>query len=755
MGVEYSEAKQRLLEKYLRGELGVRQRAKTIPRRSPVERIPLSHAQEQVWLHAQLAPELPLYNEPVTIHYSGTLNVEALERSFNEILRRHEAWRTAFRVVDGEPVQQVQESLSIALPVIDLSALSRQERDAAAIEIATLDARKPLDLGKVPLFRARLIRLDDKEYRLYLTLSHIIFDGVAIYRVFLPELSRIYQAFAAGEPSPLPELEIQYPDFACWERRTVTPESLAQEIEYCRAQLSGNLPPVYLPTGDRPRGAQTFRGSMYPFRLRLPLTRALRDFCRREGVSRFHVLLATFAALLQRYSGQERIPIGTVTAGRNRRETEQLLGYFLNTVVVPADISENPSFRDLVHRARGWSLAALDHDRVPFEYLVRELKIQREPSQNPLFQAMFSLEPPMPEIDPSWRLTQMDVDTQATKYDLYLELDERSEEILARFHYSTDLFEREAVGRMALHWKTLLRAAIENPEQRVSELPLMSARERRRLISQWNITHQTYPEICIQQMFEMQAQTTPDNVAVTCERKCYSYRELNERANRLAWFLIKRGAGTAIPVALCMERGLNMIVALLGILKAGAAFVPVDPTLPDERLAFIVADSKAVALLCDRSSYRPIFGDKAVAVEPEWKFLQHESIATPKSPVNADQLAYIIYTSGSTGEPKGVEGTHRGLMNRFSWMWRSYPFQPGEVCCQKTNLSFVDSIWEIFGPLLAGVPNVIIPQETVRDPELLLQVLGRERVTRIVLVPSQLRALLDHAPNLQQRVPQL
>ncbi|HET9307660.1 MAG TPA: condensation domain-containing protein, partial [Candidatus Sulfotelmatobacter sp.] len=549
MDREYSEAKQKLLEKYLRGEFGVRRETRQIPRRNLGERVPLSHAQEQVWLHSQLAPELPLYNEPVTIHYSGPLNVKALGQSFNEILRRHEAWRTAFKVVDGEPVQEVQGNLFISLPVIDLSGFARSQREEAARRIATADAQTPLDLGQVPLFRAKLIRLDDREHRLYLTLSHIIFDGVAIYRVFLPELSTLYKAYAAGNPSPLPELPIQYPDYACWERRTNTRESLAKEIEYWREQLSGPLPEVYLPTDHRQRLPRTFHGSMYPFKLRSPLTAALREFCRKEGVSIFHVLFAGFAALLQRYSGEQRIPIGTVTAGRNRPESEALLGYFLNTVVVPADVSANPSFRELVHRARNWSLAALDHDRVPFEHLVRELNILREPSRNPLFQVMFSLEPPMPAIDPSWRLTQMDVDTETTKYDLYLELDERTDKLLARFHYSTDLFERESIARMAIHWKTLMRGGIANPEQRLSDLPLVSSRERRRFFGSWNRTAAEYPrDLSIHQAFEQQVARTPDATALVYEGKRWTYRQINDEANRLAHWLVRKkiGAGSLV-----------------------------------------------------------------------------------------------------------------------------------------------------------------------------------------------------------------
>jgi amino acid adenylation domain-containing protein len=742
MAPEYSEAKQKLLEKYLRGELGVRPGTRQIPRRKPGERVPLSHAQEQVWLHSQLAPDLPLYNEPVTIHYSGTLNVKALEQSFNEILRRHEAWRTAVKVVDGEPVQEVQENLSISLPVIDLSGFPREQRYEAARRIATADARVPLDLGQIPLFRARLIRLDDNEHRLYLTLSHIIFDGVAIYRIFLPELSTLYKAYARGDPSPLPELQIQYPDYACWERSAITRESLAKEIEYWRKQLRGTLPEVYLPTDHSNTRPRTFRGSMYPFKLRPPLTAALREFCRKEGVSTFHVLLASFAALLQRYSGEERIPVGTVTAGRNRPETEHLLGYFLNTVVVPADVSRNPSFRELVHRARNWSIAALDHDRLPFEYLVRELNIQREPSRNPLFQALFSLEPPMPVVDPSWRLTQMDVDTGATKYDLYLELDERSDQVLARFHYSTDLFDRETIARMAIHWKTLIRGGIANPEQRLSELPLVSSRENRSLRT-WNDTTRTYPTACIHQLFELQAQSVPETTAVVSHGQSLSYRELNQRANQLAWFLLKRGVAPDAPVGVCVDRGPSMVIALLGILKAGGAYVPIDPKLPDERLAFLLADSKPVALLTDESSYRPAFGEEVIVLGPEWKFVENESRVNPSTSVRPENLAYVMYTSGSTGRPKGVAIEHRSVVNLLRSMQCTPGLTPEDVLLAVTTLSFDIAGLEIFLPLVSGARLVIADSAEVIDGNLLKDLLNDSKASAMQATPATWRLLIE------------
>src|SRR5579864_7059567 len=399
MGTGFSDAKRQLLEKYLRGDLGVRREVSAIPRRNPDELIPLSYAQEQVWVHAQLAPHLPLYNEPVTIHYSGVLKPQALEQAFNEILRRHEAWHTSFPVLDGRPVQKVHENLSISLPLVDLSGLPPAQRNGAALQIATADAREPLDLASLPLFRAKLVRFSSEEHRLYLTLCHIIFDGVALYRVFLPELSSLYKAYAAGQSSPLPELAMQYPDFASWERQKVTDKALSRDIEFWSDRLRGPLPDVYLPGDRRLPRTRSFRGAMFPFRLREPLMRAVRDFCRREGVSVFHVLFAGFAVLLQRYSGEHHIPVGVVTAGRNQPATHGLLGYFLNTVVVPADASGNPRFRELVSRARDWSIEAIDHDKVPFEQLVRALKVQRQPDRNPIFQALFSIEPPLPALD--------------------------------------------------------------------------------------------------------------------------------------------------------------------------------------------------------------------------------------------------------------------------------------------------------------------------------------------------------------------
>ena len=754
----YSEARRNLLEKCLHGQLSLRPETEAIPRRDPKEPVPLSYSQEQVWLHAQLVPDIPLYNEPVTIHYSGDLDIPALEQSFNEILHRHEAWRTGFTVVDGKPLQDVRPELSISLPVVDLRHLPEERRDSTAVSIATEEARKPLDLTQVPLFRARLIRLGDRQYRLYLVLSHIIFDGVAIYRIFLPELAALYQARVAGRPSPLPELDIQYPDYSCWQRKSLPPDSLAEHISYWRRQLGHDLPVLNLPS-DYPRPPiQTFRGSMYPFTLSPSLTDAVKSLSRKEGVTLFQTLLAGFAALLGRYSGQDDLSIGSVTAGRDRPETKPLLGYFLNTVVLRTNLSDDPDFRELLRRVRNLTLETLDHDCVPFGRLIHELNAPRDLSRNPLFQVMFSLEPSLPDLDPAWHLTQMDVDTEATKYDLYLELDERRDAILARFHYSTDLFDRTTIVRMSEHWMRLLEAAARDSSLRVSQLPLLSEQERSQIVVEWNQTRSQYAQSGgIHDLFNAQCERTPDNTAIHEGERRLSYRQLQERSNRLAHYLRKLGASTGTRVALCVDRSFDMFVGLLGILKTGAAYVPLDPSHPPDRMASLLEDAEPAVLITQRKllANAPVHRIPTVILDADWHKIARASADFRASDVQSDDPAYVLYTSGSSGKPKGVEGTHRGAMNRMRWMWERYPFEAGEVCCQKTNLGFVDSVWETFGPLLAGVPSVILPQEAVLDPEELLQILAEQGVTRMVLVPSLLRALLEHAPNLEERVPEL
>src|ERR1700691_695141 len=450
--------------------------------------MPLTFAQQQLWLHAQLAPNTALYNEPLTVRHRGPLNVSVLERAFTEIVRRHEAWRTTFPVIDGEPAQRVLSSFPVELREIDLRALSSAERENEATRIATADARLPFDLAGGPLFRAKLVRLDEEEHRLYVTLHHLIFDGYSGYRVFLPELVALYDAFSQGQESPLPELPFQFGDYALSQREWMQAPALEPHMQYWRKQLSGPLPSLHLPLSNPAPAIQTFGGAMHSVSLPLALSESLRELCRQEGVTLFMVLLAAFEVLLYRWSGQEDILVGSNTAGRRYAGSEKLLGYFLNTVPLRTDLSGDPNFRELLDRVRGVTLGALSHEEVPLDRLVAELEPERDPKRNPLFQILVSLEPPLAQVSPEWDLTCIEVETGATKFELCMVLDDRAEGLLCRLIYNTALFESGTVSRMIGHWRTLLEGIAAHPEMRISELPILTAAERRQLLVEWNAT---------------------------------------------------------------------------------------------------------------------------------------------------------------------------------------------------------------------------------------------------------------------------
>ncbi len=646
-------------------------------------------------------------------------------------------------MVEGQLVQEIKPSLSISLPVVDLRNLPADQRNTAALLIATQDGRKPLDLGQAPLFQARLLRLDEREYRLYLTLSHIIFDGVALYRVFLPELAQLYQAYAAGKPSPLAELSVQYPDYSCWQRQSSDPDALSEHIAYWRKQIGRELPALDLPL-DRPRPAvQTFRGSMYTFALSGNLLAGLKRISGREGVTLFQTLLAGFAALLCRYSGQDDISIGSVTAGRNRPELGAMLGYFLNTVVLRANLSGNPSFRELVKRMRNIALEAMEHDCVPWAQLIQEFSASRDASRNPLFQVMFSLEPPMPDVAPNWRLTQMDVDSGGTKYDLYLELDERREEVLARFHYSTDLFDAATIARMASHWMNLLEGAVTDDTQSIDRLPVLTEAERHQLLYEWNDTKVEFPGgECIHELFERQAERSPDAIAVVEGNQELSYGEVNQRANQLAWHLRKRGVGPEVHVGLSVDRGAGMVIALLGILKAGGAYVPLDPKLPDERLSFMLADAKPLLVITERKLRRRVFGADPVLLDSDWKAIAQESKANPNQKLSPKTLAYVMYTSGSTGKPKGVSIEHGSVVNLLRSMQREPGLNGDDVLLAVTTLSFDIAGLEIYLPLISGARLVVASSEDLFDGNRLRDLLREKQVTFMQATPATWQLLL-------------
>ncbi|MEG4235607.1 amino acid adenylation domain-containing protein [Microcoleus sp. Pol11C3] len=717
-----------------------------------IENLPLSFGQEQLWILHQLAPDTPVYNEPSTIRLAGNVNVAALEKALNEIVLRHEILRTTYKMVDGQPMQEIAPSLTVPIPVVDLRSLTTSEREAEALRLATLEARQPFDLASGPVLRATLMRLDETDCRLFLTAHHIVNDGISSYSVFLPELQNLYQAFCADEPSPLKELPIQYADFAVWQRQWLQSEVLEPQIAYWKQQLA-DVPVLQLPT-DRPRTArQSFRGSRQCLALSRNLTDELLALSRREGVTLFMTLLAAFKTLLYRYTGVDDIPVGTVTGSRNRPELEGSIGFFLNTLVLRTDLSGDPSFQQLLERVREVTLEADAHRDLPFEHLVQTLLPERSSSRNPLFQVSFVLEPPMPALDSGWNMSQLDVDTGTAKFDLTLELDERPEGIVGRIEYSTDLFEGSTISRMIGHYQALLEGIVANPIARISDLPLLTPPERHQLLVEWNNTWAEYPQDkCIHQLFEKQVECTPDAVAVVFEEEQLTYLELNAKANQLALYLRSLGVGPEVLVGICVERSLDAIVGILGILKAGGAYVPIDPAYPVERIAYMLDDSQLPVLLTQKQlvASLPEHQARVVCLDADWEKISAESELPPQSDVTPENLAYVIYTSGSTGKPKGVLIAHQGLRNLAQAQIKLFDVQPDSRVLQFASLSFDASISEIVMALCSGAQLCLGTRESLQPGQPLVRLLQQQSITHLTLVPSALAALPnEELPALQ------
>lgn len=743
---ELSQARRALLEKLLRGSAVSDERpVQSIQRQSGTANAPLSFGQEQIWLLAQLMPDVPVYNECVTLHLPGPLDVPVFERSFTEILRRHAAWRTSFPLVDGLPVQHIHPPAPLALPVTDLCHLPVDEREAEALRLATVDSQMLFDLARGPLLYTRLVRLSENEHRLFLTIHHILFDGVAIYQILLPELSAIYTAFLAGQPSPLPELTLQYTDYACWQREQAQGEAFAAHLAYWKKQLAQLPATLDLPT-DRPRPpVSTYRGSMRPFALSRELSEGLRTLSRQEGVTLYTTLAAAFQTLLYRSTGQEDLVIGTASAGRTRPELQTLMGYFLNTLVLRTDLSGNPSFRELLRRVRAVVAAAVAHEEVPFASLVRELQPERDLSAHPLFQVLLTLEPPLTTLPSGWTLTQMDVTVGTSKFDLSLELDDRPEGLIGRFEYSSDLFDAATIERMVGQWQTLLAGIVAGPTLRLTELPILTPAERTQLLVTWNET--PAPDLGDRQLpqwLEEQVARTPQAIAVHCEDGQLTYHELNARANQLAAYLRTLGVAGEGLVGFCLPRSLEMVIGLLAVLKAGAAYVPLDPTYPAERLAFMLADAHAEVLLTrrDLAARLPATTARVLCLDADRALLAEQPRENLVPVGTAEDLAYVIYTSGSTGRPKGVQVAHRALLNLLTSMRGQPGLAAGDTLLAVTTLSFDIAGLEIFLPLLVGARLVVARQEEVVDGGALAALLARTQATVMQATPATWRLLL-------------
>jgi amino acid adenylation domain-containing protein len=609
--------------------------------------------------------------------------------------------------------------------------------------------------------RTSLLRLDELEHILLLTSHHIVSDAWSA-EILFREVGELYKAFSSGRPSPLSPLPIQYADFAEWQRDWLQGAVLEEQLAYWKKQLAGVSDMLALPN-DHPRPpVQTFRGAYKSLTLPRMLSEQLIELSRRKGATTFMTLLAAFDVLLARYTGLEDIVVGSPIAGRNREEIERLIGFFVNTLVLRADLSGNPSFTEVLKRVREVALEAYAHQEVPFEKLVEELEPERSLGHSPLFQVMFALHH-APQAEFGLRgltLEQIKTETKTSKFDLSLFVADEADGLTCIAEYNTDLFDEPTIERLLGHYQGVLEAVVANADQRISELPLFTEGQREQLVVEWNGTGAEVPPGTIDDLFETQVERTPNAVAVKSGDRQLTYVELNIRANQLARHLRRLGVGPEVRVGVCVERSLEMIVGLLGILKAGGAYVPLEPAYPPERISFILDDSRALLLLTQQRFSQSLRATnvQTICLDRDWPEIARESGENPAGGAVAERTensAHLIYTSGSTGQPKGVLSAHRASVNRFAWMWGRYPFAAGEVCCQKTALSFVDSIWEIFGPLLQGVPLVIIPDEIVKDPQLFVAALAANKVTRLVLVPSLLRVILELGEDLARQLSDL
>jgi amino acid adenylation domain-containing protein len=752
-----SPAKRALLLKAMREEAARSQVNRGIPPRGQAGPAPLSFAQQRLWFLDQLEPNTPVFNLPAVIRLSGRLDKAALAESLAEVARRHESLRTTFKAIDGQPVQKIDPTQSLSLTEVDLTATAVGEREALVGRLADEEAERPFDLERGPLLRATLLSVVEQEFVLLFNMHHIISDGWSM-AVLVREVAALYGAFAAGRPSPLGPLPIQYADYAVWQRRWLEEEALEGQLRYWKERLSGLPPELNVPT-ELPRPAiKSYRGAGERLVLSDATAAAARTLALREGATLFMTLLAAFKAVLLRYTQQEDVFVGTIIAGRNRLELESLIGFFVNMLVLRTDLSGNPSFRELLARVKKIVLEAYANQDLPFDKLVEELHPGRDLNRSPLFQIAFALQnTPSQEFElPGVKLKVIENGKSSAKFDLAMEVEEEADRLYVQLKYNSDVFDAATVRRMLDHYRNLLESALADPDRRLWDLQVMSDEERRESVVGRNRTRVEYEDgKCIHELFEAQAEATPDQTAVLFEGGRLSYQELNRRANQLARYLRRLGVGPEVPVGIYVERSPDMVVGLLGILKAGGAYVPLDPAYPNERLAFMISDARMPVLLTQERLVErlPENGVSIIRLDGDRAEIEREGVENLKIKVRPENPAYLIYESGSTVKPKGVLGLHSNTLNRFRWMWQAYPFDRDEVCCQKSSLSSVDSVWEIFGPLLQGIGVVLVPGDAMKEPDRLVAVLGSNKVTRIVLVPSLLRMLLARFGDLGSRLP--
>jgi amino acid adenylation domain-containing protein len=733
---------------------------------SPMSRdnkIPLSFAQQRLWFLHQLSPDSQSYNMLDALRLKGSLDIIALENSLSELVRRHEILRTTFPTVDGEGIQHIAEATPLTLPIDDLQGLSATEQMAQIQQKVQSLAAESFDLVSQPPVQFTLVKLSQTEHVLLLKMHHIIYDGWSL-NIFFGELSQLYAAFSDGLASPLPELSIQYADFALWQRQWLTGEVLERQLNYWQEQLAGVSPVLELPT-DKPRPpVQTFRGAAECFQLDRKLTQRLKQLSQESGTTLFMTLLAAFFVIISRYSRQSDVVVGSPIANRNHKSVEPLIGFFANTLALRGDVSNNPSFKDFLSQVRQTTLSAYAHQDLPFEMLVEKLQLERDLSRNPLVQVMFSLQNAS-QSEGNLSGLKMEslpiaVDIQA-RFDLEVIIWEIPDGLEGVWSYSSNLFDAATITRIGQHFETVLEVIVANPEVRVAEIPLLSPAERDQLLVEWNNTQTDYPQDqCIHQLFEEIVEQTPNTVAVVYENQTLTYCELNHRANQLAHYLQSLGVVPDTLVGICLERSIDMIVGMLGILKAGGAYVPLDPDYPSERLSYMLEDSQVSLLLTQEKFVETLQAtsfsqhpERIICLDRDWQTINQGNQDNLNNITHSDNLAYVIYTSGSTGQPKGVKVVHRGV-NRLLFGVNYAHLDQTQRFLQMASISFDASTLEIWGALLHGARCVIFSEHIPTAKNIQAEI-HKQGITILWLTAALFNSIIDSDPQALSGIQQL
>ncbi|WP_256584148.1 condensation domain-containing protein, partial [Pseudomonas sp. SDI] len=746
------EKRRRYLEKML--EEGVSPANLPIPDvQSSFELLPLSYAQERQWFLWQLDPQSTAYHIPAALRLSGALDLAALQGAFASLIERHQSLRTRFVEDDGQTRQEILPTLSLDIVPEQRPLAADAETQALQIKAFVEEQTQRLfDLQRGPLLRVGLLQVAADDHVLVLTQHHIISDGASM-QVMIDELVQLYGAYSRGLRLELPPLPIQYADYALWQRHWMEAGERERQLAYWTAQLAGEQSVLALPS-DHPRPAeQSFRGARHALRLDARLSQALKQLAQRENATVFMLLLASYQALLHRYSGQGDIRVGVPVANRNRVETERLIGFFVNTQILKAEVAPQQPFRVLLQQVRQAAIDAQAHQDLPFEQLVEALQPERSLSHNPLFQVLFNHQgsaqaQAAEQAEAVLNVQSLSGERHTAQFDLTLETVESADGVTANLVYATDLFEASTIERMGRHWLNLLEGIVAAPDTRVADLPMLDADERRAIVEGWNATATAYPlQRSVQALIEAQVERAPDAPALLFGEVELSYAELNARANQLAHRLIEAGVGPDVLVGIAAERSLDMVVGLLGVLKAGGAYVPLDPEYPEERLAYMFEDSGIRLLLTQRHLLEalpiPASLTTLLLEEPLDGYATHN----PNVEVTGENLAYVIYTSGSTGKPKGAGNRHSALTNRLCWMQQAYGLDGSDTVLQKTPFSFDVSVWEFFWPLMTGARLALAAPGDHRDPAKLVELIERHQVTTLHFVPSMLQVFLQSLPE--------